>query len=104
MTASNDYKLLSLVVSNVIDCSLYSSDLLSFFVRDFGLEFLFQSHHQLNGVKGVGTQVFNEGSSVDHFFFFNAQLLSNDFLDALFDGAHTLFSLLMDKFRQLASG
>ncbi len=79
MTASNDYKLLSLMVSNVIDCGLYSSDLLSFFVRDFGLEFLFQSHHQLNSVKGVGTQIFNEGSSVDHFFFFNAQLLSNDF-------------------------
>jgi len=31
-------------------------------------------------------------------------LLGNDFLDALFHGAHTLFSLLMDKFRQLASG
>src|SRR5207253_4849821 len=104
MTASDDYKLLSLMASNVVDSSLNGSDLLGFFVRNFGLEFLFQSHHQLNGVKGVGTQVFYEGSSVHNFFFFNAQLLSNDFLDALFDGAHTLFSLLMDKFRQLASG
>ncbi len=104
MTAKDDYKRLSLVAGNVVDSCLNGSDLFSFFVRDFGLEFLFQSHHQLNGVKGVGTQVFNEGSGVNNFFFFNAQLLSNDFLDALFDGAHTLFSLLMDKFRQLASG
>jgi hypothetical protein len=104
MTASNDYKLLRLVASNVIDSCLYSSDLFSFFVRNLSLEFLFQSHHKLNGVKGVGTQVFNEGSGIGHFFFFNAQVLGNDFLDALLDGANTLFSLIIDKFRHLASG
>ncbi len=92
MTASNDYKRLSLVASNVVDGRLNGSDFFSCCVREFGLEFLFQSHHQLNGVKGIGTQVFYEGSSVDHFFLFNAQLLGDDFLDALFDGAHNLFN------------
>jgi hypothetical protein len=104
LTASDDYKLLRLVVSNVVDCGLNSSDFFSFFVRDFGLEFLFQSHHQLNGVKGVSTQVFNEGSSVYPCFVFNAQLLGNDVRDALFEGAPPWFSLLRDKFRPLASG
>jgi hypothetical protein len=60
------------VGSNVIDSSLNSGDLLGFFVRDFGLEFLFQRI-------GVGD-----------FFCLDAKLFGNDFLDALFDGAHTV--------------
>src|SRR5690606_3439814 len=88
-----DYNLLRVGV-DVIDGFLNSGDLFGLLVRDLGLEFLFQSHHQLNGVKGIGTQVFDEGSAVGDFIFLDAKLLGNDFLDAFFDGAHTLFSLL----------
>ncbi|VXC84394.1 3-oxoacyl-(Acyl carrier protein) synthase II (Modular protein) (fragment) [Pseudomonas sp. 9Ag] len=91
--SKQDYDLLRVRV-DVVDSFLNSGDLLGLLVRDFGLEFLFQSHHQLNGIKGVGTQVFDEGSAVGNFLFLDAKLLGNDFLDAFFDGAHTLFSLL----------
>jgi len=77
------------VAVDVVDGCLNGSDLLGFFVRDFGLEFLFQSHHQLNGVKRIGTQVIDEGLLGGHFIFLHAQLLGDDFLDAFFDGAHT---------------
>jgi hypothetical protein len=89
MTANSDYRALRLMAGNVVDSQLNGGDLFRFFVRDFGLEFLFQSHNQLNGVQGVSAQVFNERSIVGDFFFLDAKLLSNDFLDALFDGAHT---------------
>ncbi|VXB63452.1 hypothetical protein PSEUDO8O_170117 [Pseudomonas sp. 8O] len=91
------------VGSHVVDSFLNGGDFLSLLVRDLGLEFFLESHHQLNGVKRVGTQVFNEGSAVGYFLFLDAKLLSNDFLDAFFDGAHTLFSLLLDKSRQLVA-
>jgi len=70
---------------DVIDRQLNSSDLFSFFVRNFSFEFLFQRHNQLNSIKGVGTQIFYEGSRVNNFFFFDAQLFSNDFFNALFN-------------------
>eukprot|EP00160_Parvularia_atlantis_P002564 Unigene12132_Nuclearia_a/m.36889 Unigene12132_Nuclearia_a/g.36889 ORF Unigene12132_Nuclearia_a/g.36889 Unigene12132_Nuclearia_a/m.36889 type:complete len:109 (-) Unigene12132_Nuclearia_a:153-479(-) len=88
-TRSVDYSVLGLVAFDVVYSSLNGSDLLGFFVRDFGLEFLFQSHHQLNGVKRIGTQVIDEGLLESHFLFLDAQLLGDDFLDAFFDGAHT---------------
>ena len=84
------------VCGNVVDGFLNGGDLLGLLVRDFGLEFLFESHHQLNGVKRVSTQVFDEGSAVGYFLFFDAKLFGYDFLDAFFDGAPTLFSLLIE--------
>jgi hypothetical protein len=82
------------VGNDVVNGSLDSGDLFGLLVRDFGLEFLFQSHHELDGIKGIGTQVLDEGSATGDFLFLDAKLLGNDFLDAFFDGAHTLFSLL----------
>ncbi|BBG30725.1 phox homology (PX) domain protein [Zymobacter palmae] len=77
-----------LVSVDVVDRFLNGSDLFSFFVRNFSVEFLFQSHYQLNGVEGISTQVFSERRVVLNFFRFNAQLFNNDFLDALFNAAH----------------
>ena len=42
---------------DVINGRLYRRDFFCLHGRDFRVEFLFQSHHQLNGVKGIGTQV-----------------------------------------------
>ncbi|GBH08781.1 hypothetical protein KPSA1_02162 [Pseudomonas syringae pv. actinidiae] len=66
--SSQRLQILSLMAVDVVDCCLNGRDLFRFFVRDFGLEFLFQSHYQLNGVQGVSAQVFNERSSVDNLF------------------------------------
>src|SRR5690554_3742338 len=77
---------------NVVDGFLYSGDLLGFFVRNFSLEFFFQSHDQLNGVQRVGTQIFDERSTVGNFFQFDTQLFGYNFLNALFNSAHCFFA------------
>ncbi len=41
----------------VVDRFLNRGDFFGFFVRNFSIEFLFQCHHQFNGVQRVGTQV-----------------------------------------------
>ena len=70
---------------HVINCFLNLGDFLSFFVRNFGFKFFFQSHYQLDGVKRVSPQIFDERSVISDLFQFYAKLLGHDFLDALFD-------------------
>jgi hypothetical protein len=45
-------------VNSVLD----GGDSGSLFLRDLRVEFLFNSHDQFDGVKGVGTEVIDEGS------------------------------------------
>src|SRR5690606_36737904 len=80
-----DYNLLRVVV-DVIDGFLNSGDLFGLLVRDLGLESLFQSHHQVSGLKGIGSKGFGEGSAVADVIFLGVKVLCNDFLDASFDG------------------
>jgi hypothetical protein len=82
------------VILDVINRELNGRDLLSFLIGNFSLKFLFQSHHQFDGVKGVGTEIFDERSGRLNILLFNAQLLSDDFLDAFFDAAHGFYRLL----------
>ena len=51
---------LRLVAVDVINGSLNGGDFLSFFVRNLSIKLFFQSHYQLNGVKRIRAQVFNE--------------------------------------------
>lgn len=88
----DDYLLL--VSNDVVDGFLNGGDFFSFFVRDFGFEFFFQSYYQFDGVKGVGVQVFDEGSVVGDFFFFYVELFSDDFFNVFFDGVYILFLFL----------
>src|SRR4249919_4246777 len=78
---------------DVVDRLLHGGDLLGFFVRDLALELFLERHHQLDGVEGVGAQVVDERGTVGCFLFLDAQLLDDDLLDALFDGAHGWISL-----------
>ena len=55
---------LRLVAVDVINGSLNGGDFLSFFVRNLSIKLFFQSHYQLNGVKRIRAQVFNERSIV----------------------------------------
>ena len=59
---------LRLVAVDVINGSLNGGDFLSFFVRNLSIKLFFQSHYQLNGVKRIRAQVFNERSIVGNFF------------------------------------
>lgn len=71
---------LRLVAVDVINGSLNGGDFLSFFVRNLSIKLFFQSHYQLNGVKRICAQVFNERSIVGYFFLLNAQLFADNFL------------------------
>src|SRR3954470_5479468 len=71
------------VRASVVDRLLNGGDLLGFFIRNFHAEFVFEGHHELNGVERVGAEVVYERSFVLDFSFRNAQLFCDDLLDAL---------------------
>src|SRR5918996_2148900 len=70
---------------DVVDGLLDGGDLLGLFVRDLGVELLFERHHELDGVERVGAQVVDEGRFVLDLGLVHAELLGNDFSDPLFD-------------------
>src|SRR5690349_8676748 len=81
---------LSLIAAlgDVIDRLLNGGDLLSVFIRNFGFEFLFQRHDELDRVERVGAEIVDEGSVTGDFFLFHPQLLGDDGFNLLFDTAH----------------
>ena len=62
----------------VIDRLLDGRDLFGFLVRNFGFEFLFEGHDQLNRVKRVGAEIIDKGSIVRYLVFFDTELFVND--------------------------
>jgi hypothetical protein len=49
-----------LVLVDVVDGLLDRRDVLGVLVRNLGLEFFFECHHQFDGVQGVGAEVVDE--------------------------------------------
>src|ERR1700738_920581 len=76
------------VRASVVDSLLYGRDLLGFLVRNFHAEFVFQRHHEFDGVERVGAEVVHERCFVLDLSFGDAQLFRDDLLDALFDIVH----------------
>jgi hypothetical protein len=76
------------VCLDVVNGLLNRSDLFRLFVRNLGLELFFKSHDQFHSVEGIGAEIVYERRVVVYFFLFNAQMLDNDLLDALFDRTH----------------
>ena len=73
---------------DVVDRLVDGGDLLGVLVRDLDLEFLFESHDQLDRVERVGSQIVDERGIVRDLLLLDAQLLGNDGLDLLLNGAH----------------
>jgi hypothetical protein len=63
-------------------------------VRDLDAELFFESHDQLNSVEAVCAQIVDEAGLFDHFVFFNAKMLDDDFFNAVRDIAHEIFPFL----------
>src|SRR6188472_346939 len=82
--------LLLRVALDVLDGFLHARDLLGVFVRDLDAEFLFEGHYELDGVERVGAEVIDERRIRRHFFFIDAQLLDDDFLDLIRNGHSVL--------------
>src|ERR1700691_1031850 len=75
------------VINRLVD----GRDLLGILIRDLDLELLFQSHHQLDRIQRVRSQIINERGIVGDLLLLDAQLLGNDCLDLLFNRAHHSF-------------
>src|SRR5262245_23144369 len=82
---------------DVVDRVLDRRDLLGFFVGNFRFEFLFQSHHELNGVQRVGAKIVDERCVVLDFLGLETELFGNDPSDLIFDAAHNSYPLLIDR-------
>src|SRR5580698_2632453 len=73
---------------DVLDGLLDRGDLFGVLIRNLDLELLLQSHHQLDSVEGVGSEIVDERRIVRDLFLFDAQLLGHDGLDLLLNCAH----------------
>src|SRR6266702_5117401 len=62
-------------------------------VRDFDTEFLFERHHQFNGIEAVGAQIFDEGCGVRDLVGIDIEMFDDDLLHAIGSIAHGLVSL-----------
>jgi hypothetical protein len=80
--------LLLAVRVDVVNSLLNRRDLFGLFVRNFGFEFIFECHHELDHIERIGTEVVKEGRFVLDLGFVYAKLFSDDLLDALFDAFH----------------
>src|SRR6185312_4157066 len=74
--------------TDVVDRLLHRGDLLGVVIGNLGFEFLFERHHELDGVERIGAEIVDERRFVLDLGLVDAQLLCNDFLDALFDVIH----------------
>src|SRR5450432_3047702 len=72
------------MAAHVVDSLLHRRDLLGFFVRNLGLEFLFERHHEFDRIERIRPEIVHERRLVLDFGFVDAQLLGDDLLDALF--------------------
>src|SRR5580765_2722027 len=76
------------------DRVLDGHDLLGRIIRDFAPEFLFEGHHQLDGIKAVGPQIVDKAGILGHLGFIDAEMLNDDLLDPLGDVTHSIFPRL----------
>ena len=62
-------------------------------VRNLGVEFFLQSHHQVNNIKGVSTQILDDLRLLGHLFFLQVELVAENLL-YLFENVHSSPSFL----------
>src|SRR6185503_3609442 len=72
----------------ILESVAYGAQLLRFFVRDVDVEFLLESHDQLDGVEAVRAEILHETGLGSQLLPFDAQLLDDDVLDPIFHVAH----------------
>src|SRR5919109_5680261 len=73
------------VVLDVLDRVADGHDLLRLLVRDLDVEVLLQGHDELDGIEGVGAQVFDELRGRSDVVLLHSELLDDDLLDLVLD-------------------
>jgi hypothetical protein len=77
------------MVLDVVNRVLNGRDLLGLLIGNLGLEFVFERHHQLYGVKRIGSQIIDELRLCLDLGFVDTQLFSHNLFNALFDVFHS---------------
>jgi len=78
--------LLALLLLDVLHDIADLLELLSILVRNLDSEFFLESHDELDGIEGVGSEILNEGGIDGDLFSGHAELLDDDVADFFFDG------------------
>src|SRR5690349_2469707 len=78
---------------DILDGVSHRHNGLSRVVGNLNAEFLFERHHQFNGIEAVGAQIFDEGCGVRDLVGVDIQMLDDDLFHALGSIAHGLVSL-----------
>src|SRR2546427_2078534 len=73
------------VVLDVLDGVADGHDLLGVLVRDLDVEVLLQGHDELDGIEGVGAQVFDELRGRSDVVLLHPELLDDDLLHLVLD-------------------
>src|SRR5882672_980929 len=73
---------------HVVDGLLDRGDLFGFLIRNLRLEFLFESHHEFDGVERVRAEVVDKRGSALDLRIVHPELFRDDFFDALFNVFH----------------
>src|SRR5262245_34223438 len=76
------------VLFEEFDCVANSQDGLGGIVRNLAAEFLFEGHHELNGVEAVGAKIVDKTRLIGHLFGLYAQVLHDDLLHPLANVTH----------------
>src|SRR6185437_3767917 len=73
---------------DVLDRLVNRGDLLSVLIRNLDFELFLESHHELDRVERVGSQIVHEGGVIGHLLLLGAKLLGHDGFDLLLNCAH----------------
>ena len=77
-----------LIGANEVDCLLNRAQVFLLLVGNLNLEGIFQSHHKLDGIETVGTEIFDKRSLIFDVFDIFSELLGNNLFDLLFQIVH----------------
>jgi hypothetical protein len=64
-------------------------------IWNLDIKFFFERHHQFDCIKAVGTQIVDQAGIYSHLFWLNAQMLDDDFFNAVRNVAHNLTILMV---------
>src|ERR1017187_10239404 len=78
------------VLADVVDGVRYGANLLRILVGDFDIEGLFEGHHELDGVEGIGAQVVHERRAGRDLGLVHTQLLDDNLFHFFINGCHVL--------------
>src|SRR4029453_12628444 len=70
----------------LVYCVTHALNLLRVFLGNLDSELFFKSHHQLNGIEGIGAKIINEARIGSHFALVHAEFIDNYLFNPFLNG------------------